>query len=82
MKGSAYPSTSTRSSSEVLMKEYYKPGTQIQSYWKAHDFLSGMDRVMMDLLFGANPITDEELKMLINRYPRYERYRGYLGKRE
>jgi hypothetical protein len=37
---------------------------------------------MMDLLFGPNPITDDELRKLIAKRPEvYGRYASYLGKR-
>jgi hypothetical protein len=38
---------------------------------------------MLDLLFGANPITDDELRALIAKRPHvYGRFAGYLGKRD
>ena len=40
------------------------------------------DLVMQDLLFGKNPITDDELRALIKKRPAiYSRYAGYLGRR-
>jgi hypothetical protein len=40
------------------------------------------DQTMLDLLFGPNPITDDELRKLIAKRPEvYGRYAGYLGKR-
>lgn len=39
--------------------------------------------VMMELLYGSNPITDAELAKLIEKRPHvYGKYAGYIGKRE
>lgn len=56
--------------------------TQEQHFWAAHRRLADQNAVMLDLLFGPNPITDEELKKLIDKRPdRYGRFAGYIGKR-
>lgn len=40
------------------------------------------DKLMMEFLFGKNPITDDDLRKLIAKRPNvYGRYAGYLGKR-
>ena len=41
-----------------------------------------VNETMLDLLFGANPITDDELRELITKRPEvYGRFAKYLGKR-
>ena len=41
-----------------------------------------VNEVMLDLLFGSNPITDDELRSLITKRPEaYARFANYLGKR-
>ena len=40
------------------------------------------NETMLHLLFGPNPITDDELRRLIELRPEvYSRFGGYLGKR-
>lgn len=40
------------------------------------------NQTMLDLLFGANPITDDDLRALIKKRPEvYTRFSAYLGKR-
>jgi len=64
------------------MASNYKPGTQMHHFARAHDNIAGGNEVMLELLFGANPITDDELRKLIAKRPeRYGRFAGYLGKR-
>lgn len=55
--------------------------TQEQHFWAAHRRLADQNEVMLDLLFGPNPITDEELKKLIKKRPAYARFAGFIGKR-
>ena len=44
---------------------------------------SEANQAMLGLLYGANPITDEELSKLINKRPNiYGRFAGYIGKRK
>lgn len=41
------------------------------------------DKTMLDLLFGPNPITDDELRALIVQRPEvYSRYARFLGARK
>lgn len=61
---------------------HFKPGTQSHAFYAAHDNTAGGNEVMLDLLFGSNPITDDELRALIAKRPAtYGRFAGYLGKR-
>lgn len=40
------------------------------------------NETMLELLFGENPIADDELRALIRKRPHvYGRFAGYLGKR-
>jgi hypothetical protein len=56
--------------------------TQNQMFQHAHDRSAAGNTVMMDLLYGPNPITDDELRKLIAKRPEvYARFAGYLGKR-
>jgi hypothetical protein len=57
--------------------------TQIQKYYQA-EYKSGQaNMVMLELLYGPNPITDTELEALIAKRPHvYGKYAGYLGKRK
>ena len=62
---------------------YYKPGTQMHHFAAAHDRLADGNEVMLELLFGSNPISDDELRVLIAKRPAvYSRFAGYLGKRQ
>lgn len=55
---------------------------QKQLYYAAVRKQSERDQAMLDLLYGVNPITDDELRKLIEKRPGvYGRYAGYLGKR-
>lgn len=56
--------------------------TQKQMFYDAGHQLAERDELMLSMLFGDNPITDDELKKLIAKRPeKYSRYQGYLGKR-
>lgn len=56
--------------------------TQAQMYYDAVRRQSDTDKVMLDLLYGPNPITDDELRAMIAKRPHvYARYADYLGKR-
>lgn len=56
--------------------------TQEQHFWAAHRRISDANEAMMDLLYGPNPITDQELQKLIEKRPAtYGRFAGYIGKR-
>lgn len=60
----------------------FKPGTQIYAFYKSHDAVANQNEAMLELLYGTNPITDDELARLVQRNPaRYGRFRGYIGKR-
>lgn len=55
---------------------------QKQMYYDSVRRLSDADLVMMELLFGVNPITDDELRKSIEKRPHiYKRYEGFLGRR-
>ncbi|MBS3648814.1 hypothetical protein KEU06_09370 [Pseudaminobacter sp. 19-2017] len=57
--------------------------TQLQHFWEAHRRIADLNEAMLDALFGPNPITDAELRALIEKRPeRYGRFAGYLGTRQ
>jgi hypothetical protein len=57
--------------------------TQEQMYYASVRKQTETDLAMLDLLYGTNPITDDELRGLISKRPGvYGRYSGYLGKRK
>ena len=57
--------------------------TQKQMYYAAESKAASLNQVMLDALYGANPLTDDELRALIRRRPAvYGRFAGYLGKRD
>lgn len=57
--------------------------SQLRAFYDSHDNISGGNEVMLELLFGQNPITDDELKKLIEKRPEvYGRFAGYIGKRK
>ena len=61
---------------------HFKLGTQMRAFYAAHDNIADGNLVMLELLFGSNPITDVELRALIAKRPAvYGRFAGYLGKR-
>lgn len=61
----------------------FKQPTQAQIFYHVCREQTEKDMVMMDLLFGSNPISDVELNALIAKRPHvYSRYAGYLGTRE
>jgi hypothetical protein len=56
--------------------------SQRQMFYEASRRISDADQTMMELLFGVNPITDEELRKAIAKRPSvYKRYEGYIGRR-
>jgi hypothetical protein len=66
----------------MAVAHHYRPGTQERLFWEAHDRIAGVNELMLDLLYGENPITDAELEKLIEKRPDvYGRFSGYLGKR-
>jgi len=49
---------------------------------KARANIAGGNLAMLDLLYGPNPISDDELRALIKKRPEtYSRFSSYLGKR-
>lgn len=57
--------------------------TQLQMFEDARRQIADGNTAMLDMLYGANPITDDELRALIAKRPeRYGRFAGYIGKRE
>lgn len=55
--------------------------SQKQLFQRSQQRIFDQNQVILDLLFGPNPLTDAELEALINRRPDLERFRGYIGKR-
>ena len=64
-------------------RAYKEPDiSQAQHLQMAQARSARADQTMLDLLFGRNPITDDELRKLIAKRPEvYGRYAVYLGKR-
>lgn len=59
-----------------------KPLSQAQHFWRAQARIARGDQTMLDLLYGPNTISDDELRELIAKRPEvYKRYKSYLGKR-
>ena len=57
--------------------------SQRQHMWESHRKIADGNLAMLDLLFGVNPITDDELRALIAKRPAtYGRFAGYLGTRK
>lgn len=57
--------------------------TQAGMYYAAVRHTAEVNEVMLELLFGSNPITDAELRAAIAKRPHvYGRFAGYLGKRD
>lgn len=56
--------------------------TQIQMYYEARRKIADQNAIMMEMLYGPNPITDDELIALIKKRPQYQRFSGYVGKRK
>lgn len=64
------------------MAVHFPHKSQARAFAEAHDNIAGGNEVMGELLFGANPITDDELRRLIAKRPEhYERFTGYIGTR-
>ena len=62
---------------------HYRPGSQMHAFAAAHDQVADANETMLALLFGSNPITDDELRQLIAKRPaHYARFAGYLGTRQ
>lgn len=56
--------------------------SQEEHFTRAHAKSAGADETMLNLLYGPNPITDDELRKLIAKRPHvYGKYAAYLGKR-
>jgi hypothetical protein len=56
--------------------------SQFEHFRESSRALADRDLIMLELLFGSNPITDNELQALIAKRPEvYGRYASYLGKR-
>jgi hypothetical protein len=59
-----------------------QPMNQFHAFYQSSRAIAQANLLMLELLYGENPITDRELSRLIDRYPaRYGRFAGYLGKR-
>jgi hypothetical protein len=57
--------------------------TQKDLYYAAERKAADLNKAMLDMLYGENPITDDELRKLIKKRPHiYGRFVGYLGKRD
>lgn len=58
------------------------PKSQLQIWEEERRKIASLNDAMLDALYGANPITDDELRALIEKRPSvYGRFAGYLGKR-
>ncbi len=56
--------------------------SQVRMYYDAEKRAANLNQAMLDALYGENPITDDELRRLIEKRPEvYGRFSGYLGKR-
>jgi hypothetical protein len=44
---------------------HYRPGTQARAFAEGHDKVANANEAMLGLLYGPNPITDDELRALI-----------------
>ena len=56
--------------------------TQSDMFYRAGRAITAKHLTMLDLLFGPNPVTDDELRALIAKRPAvYGQYASYLGKR-
>ena len=56
--------------------------TSRDRYFTAHEIISAGNETALHLLFGPNPITDDELSKLIAKRPSlWAKFSGYLGKR-
>jgi hypothetical protein len=56
---------------------------QKQMMEAARERIARGNETMMELLFGSNPITDDELRALIAKRPSvYGRFAKYIGKRQ
>ena len=56
--------------------------TQKQMYYAAERRCAELHEAMYEMLYGDNPITDNELVYLSEKYPhKYGRYAYYLGRR-
>jgi hypothetical protein len=65
-----------------LVKNPATRPTTLDHYYKAVRDITEKDLTMLDLLYGSNPITDDELQRLIEKRPHvYGKYAGYIGKR-
>ena len=61
---------------------HYPLKSQMRYFYEAHDNIADGNNTMLDLLFGINPISDDELRKLIAKRPeRYGRFAGYIGSR-
>lgn len=59
-----------------------RPMTARQHFELSHRRLSDANEAMLELLYGPNQITDDELRKLIEKRPNvYSRFASYLGKR-
>jgi len=56
--------------------------TQKEMFLGAHDNIAGLNTAFMDLVNDpANPMTNEDLRKLIERRPEvYGRFAGFIGK--
>lgn len=66
----------------MITKRTYNQADQTDMFYRAGRELTDKHLVAMDLLFGSNPMTDDELRKLIDKRPNvYSTYSGYLGTR-
>lgn len=56
---------------------------QKQIMYQEQRKIADRNEIMHELLYGPNPITDDELRRLITKNPSlYGAYEGFIGKRE
>jgi len=56
--------------------------SQRDHFYKAGRIIAGGNETALELLFGFNPISDDELRAFIKRRPGvWSRFAGYLGTR-
>lgn len=56
--------------------------SSIQIFYENQRKIANLNEAMMEMLYGPNSITDNELKKLIEKRPHvYGRFAGYIGKR-
>ena len=64
------------------MNRLIPPKSQHEHYEDSRSSLAAVNELMLEFLFGTNPITDDELLALIEKRPElYGHFRAYVGTR-